>query len=636
MKNQKSKAQSSKEEQPIKTARFEYQGKPPQTFSSTKSTKKSNLSTSTKPTLEKVKPRDLTIRESHTAAELDDLTKAYWDSCNLSSDNKKIQQFKIDSPSSSVKSSNDKTTSVNSSLTSNPVVKPSTSSHKQPVRQLASLTEKRNKLKEKIKRNCEPSDQDKELFKKRALQTTKEYEKHLSSIARPRINLVVVGHVDAGKSTLVGHLLHKLGQINSKQMHRFEVDSKRSGKASFKYAWAMDETAEERARGVTIDIALTQFETTKCEVVLLDAPGHVDFVPAVISGAAQADAALLVVDATRGEFETGFTAGGQTREHTFLVRSLGVKSLIVVVNKMDMVGWSFERFRDIREQLEPFLKQVGFKQSDVQFVVCSGLTGENLIESRFDAALKNSSHPQMELDSESWRLLPCLLEAIDRISPPKRMVDRPLRVCITDVYKGMSSGVFLGGKVVSGKLETKQKVVLLPPNECAEIKSVDIEGAKNCDLAFAGDIVTVVVTGIDLNKYYRGCVLSETLIPCRVTNRFQARIVMFQNASNVLVKGSPIEVHINGTSESGEIRRLISLLNRTTGQLIQNKPRCIARNSSAIIQLKLSRVVCCELYEDNKDLGRFMMRSYGKTIAAGLITKIKSAKVEKSTRFRSK
>lgn len=497
-------------------------------------------------------------------------------------------------------------------------------------KQLGTLVEKRQNLKQQLKRNAtEPSAQDRETFKRQSIQTAKEYNELIKS-SRARVNLVVVGHVDAGKSTLVGHLLFKLGQISGKQMHRIEVDSQRQGKASFKFAWAMDETIEERARGVTIDIALTKFETPHREVILLDAPGHVDFIPAVISGAAQADAALLVVDATRGEFETGFTAGGQTREHTFLVRSLGVKSLIVVVNKMDTVNWNWGRFSDIVDQLKPFLKHVGYNlQEDVQFVVCSGLTGDNLIERRIDKTLKDSSHPQLEGDGGNWSSVPSLLEAIDKIRQPERMVEKPTRVCVTDVFKGMSSGVFLGGKLVSGKLESKQKLILLPPGETCEIKQVEVRDSR-AQRAFAGDIVTTVATGIEMNQYYRGCILSDPLIPCQVTNRFQARIIMFQNANSIIIKGTPIEVHINGTFESGEVRRLISLLNKNTGELVQKKPRCLSKNSSAIIQLKLSRVVCCELYEDNKDLGRFMMRSYGKTIAAGLITKIKSPKVERN------
>lgn len=624
--------------------RFEYQGKSNAKNTSTPTTSIQKQSSESKVAKKEVPKNDLTIREDHTSAQLEELIKKYQTSVTISakpntksSDNKK-PSTRVGAGSLSTGSASSSKQTVKTSVTT----KAKTSTTKltalkqpaklqKPMKPLISLQEKRQMQKQPPKANSEQTlpPQEKEIVKKRAIQAQQEYQEFAKN-SRPRVNLVVVGHVDAGKSTLVGHLLYNLGQISGKQMHRYEVDSQRSGKASFKFAWAMDETEQERARGVTIDIALTQFSTPHRDVVLLDAPGHVDFIPAVISGAAQADAALLVVDATRGEFETGFNTGGQTREHTFLARSLGVKSLIVIVNKMDAVDWNWSRFADIVDQIKPFLRQVGFNlKDDVQFIACSGLTGENISERRIDKVKRESSHPQLEGEGGNWGTLPCLIEAIDKIKEPERMVDRPTRVCVSDVFKGMSSGVFLGGKVVSGRIEAKQKLILLPPNETCEIKQVETRDTK-ANKAFAGDIVTTVATGIELNKYYRGCILCDPQVPCHVTNRFQARIVMFQSINTILIKGTPIEVHINGTYESGVVRKLVSLLNKNTGELIQKKPRCIVKNASAIIQLKLSRVVCCELYEDNKDLGRFLMRSNGKTIAAGLVTKIKKAKVEKS------
>lgn len=465
------------------------------------------------------------------------------------------------------------------------------------------------------------------VLKKRTEETLKEYEEYSKSI-KPTINTIVIGHVDAGKSTLVGHLLFKLGHIANKQMHRLETDSHRSGKASFKFAWAMDETDEERGRGITVDIAKRELETANRQIVILDAPGHVDFIPAVISGAAQAEAAILVVVATRGEFETGFSMGGQTREHTYLARSLGVKSLIVVVNKMDTVDWSWIRFNEIVEQLKPFLKLSSFNlKEDVQFVACSGMTGDHMTDNYFDKIKRESSHPQLEGGGGDWSNIPTLLEALDRLPAPERLVDLPTRVIISDVYRGISSGVFIGAKVISGKLEQRQKLLLLPPNEMVEVKSVDCQSSQvnkdRVERAFAGDIVTATLVGVDLNKFHRGCVLNDPNAPSQVEKRFQARIIMFQGVNTILVEGSPIEVHINGNHESGRISRLMRLLNKSTGELIQRRPRCITKNSSAVIRITLDRVVCCELYEQNKDLGRFMLRCYGKTVAAGLITKFK-------------
>lgn len=637
------------------TTRFEYSGKvqgAKQKQQSQKGSDKSNPADKTKPSAQhgsnavtaNVKLSDLTVEEDFTGEQLDKISKKYKESLKsesnrISSTKASVKFAQLISTSKAGPSSSEPSVSK---TTSQPSTKPILqkaliSKTNQPVKQLATLTEKRLSLKQRLKQNAEPSEQDWEAFRLRSVQVTKEYAELMKG-TRPRLNLVVVGHVDAGKSTLVGHLLFKLGQVSNKQMHRNEVDSQRSGKGSFKFAWALDETDEERARGVTIDIALTKFQTAQKDFILLDAPGHVDFIPAVISGAAQADAALLVVDATRGEFETGFQAGGQTREHTLLVRSLGVKSLVVVVNKMDNVDWNWHRFRDIVEQLRPFLKQVGFNlNDDVQFIPVSGLTGDNLVERRQDKLLRQSSHPQLEIESGiDSKKLPCLIEAIDNVQPPARMVDKPTRVCITDVFKGMSSGVFLGAKVVSGKVEQKQKLLLLPPGELSEIKQVEVRDDRSAQCAFAGDIITLTAVGIDMSKYYRGCILCDPVIPCNVTNRFQARIVMFQNAGTILIKGTAIECHINGSYEGGEVRKLISLLNRNSGELIQRRPRCVTQNSSAVIQLKLSRVVCCESYENNKDLGRFMMRSFGKTIAAGLITKLKPAKISKSGKSKMK
>lgn len=636
-----------------KAARFEYQGKPakkqqqPSNSKNETQASKSATPNAGKNAAHSTKklPNELTIREDHTVEQLDTLTKKYKESLKVRESTPTTTTIAT-SKTSTAKTSAMSTGSAKSKLpagggSSTQGVKSQqqlAKTNRTQPKQLATLTEKRQNLKQQLKRRLEPSAQDIETFKRQSQKTRQEYNEIMKT-SRPRINLVVVGHVDAGKSTLVGHLLFKLNEVSSQQMHKNQRDSKNSGKASFKFAWALDETKEERDRGVTIDIALTKFSTNHKDVVLLDAPGHVDFIPAVISGAAQADAALLVVDATKGEFETGFSSGGQTREHTFLVRSLGVKSLVVVVNKMDNVNWNAHRFTDIVEQLKPFLKQVGFNlEQDVQFVVCSGLTGENLTERRMDKIKRESSHPQLEGDDSqiNWNTMPSLLEAIDQMKEPERLVDKPTRVCVTDVFKGMSSGVFLGGKVAAGKLEVKQKLLLLPPNEGCEVKQVEVRETSS-QRAFAGDIITTTITGVDMNKFYRGCILCDPLIPCLVSNRFHARVIILDSANAILIKGTPIEVHINGSYESGEVKRLLSLLNKNTGELIQKKPRCLAKNASAIISIRLARSVCCELYEDNKILGRFMIRCLGKTIAAGLITKVKPAKLSKNrTKFKSK
>eukprot|EP00499_Haloplacidia_sp_CaronLabIsolate_P001296 CAMPEP_0196799166 /NCGR_PEP_ID=MMETSP1104-20130614/39504_1 /TAXON_ID=33652 /ORGANISM="Cafeteria sp., Strain Caron Lab Isolate" /LENGTH=515 /DNA_ID=CAMNT_0042169575 /DNA_START=1 /DNA_END=1545 /DNA_ORIENTATION=- len=254
---------------------------------------------------------------------------------------------------------------------------------------------------------------------------------------KDRLNLVVVGHVDAGKSTLMGHLLLKLGQVSDRAMHKFQKEAREAGKASFAFAWVLDEHAEERSRGVTIDVAVNEFETERRAVTLLDAPGHRDFIPNMITGAAQADAAVLVVPATTNEFETAFQEGGQTREHAVLVRSLGVAQMVVAVNKMDTVDWSRARFEEIVAQVGPFLHSCGFRPDRLSFVPVSGLTGDNLA-SRGPAALS------------AWHSGACLAEAIDTFQPAVRPVRKPLRAVVSDVFRSSS----MGHATVGCKVET--------------------------------------------------------------------------------------------------------------------------------------------------------------------------------------
>ncbi|RWS26972.1 HBS1-like protein [Leptotrombidium deliense] len=431
---------------------------------------------------------------------------------------------------------------------------------------------------------------------------------------KPLLNMVVIGHVDAGKSTLMGHLLYRLQYVKKKEMHRYETDAKNMGKASFLYAWILDETAEERSRGITMDIAQSQFETANRCVTLLDAPGHKDFIPNMITGAAQADVALLVIDATKGEFEAGFDSGGQTQEHTLLVRSLGVNQLGVVINKLDNVNWNQNRYDEIVRKLQTFLKQVGFKEDAVTFVPCSGLTGENL-----------TSKSQVK-ELTDWYSGPCLLDVIDAFKPPDRLIEKPFRLCISDVFKGMGSGISVSGRVEAGGVQASQKLVVMPVAEQCTVKAICVnfsaEENRGVNSAFAGDQVTITLTGCDPNNITIGSMLCDALNPSPVTSVIEARIVVFHNIEVPLTKGFPVALHYKCLSESAVLTKLISQLNKSTGEVVKRKPRFLAKNSSAEVQITINRPICVELYQDYKELGRFMLRSKGATIAAGMITKI--------------
>lgn len=423
------------------------------------------------------------------------------------------------------------------------------------------------------------------------------------------LNLVVIGHVDAGKSTLMGHLLYRLGCVQKKQMHKYEQESKKLGKASFMYAWVLDETSEERNRGITMDVAQAKFETPNRSIVLLDAPGHRDFIPNMITGAAQADVAILVVDATRGEFETGFEMGGQTREHTLLVRSLGVSQLAVAINKLDNVSWDEARYNEITAKLRSFLRQAGYRESDFTFVPCSGLTGANLID-----------RPAADSPLTKWYSGPCLVDVIDNFKPPERPVSKPFRLCVSDVFKGMGSGFCVSGRVDAGCVSNGDKVLVMPAAEQGTVKGITIDEVP-VPQAFAGDQVALTLSGVDMIKVTTGSFVCDPAVPIRVSTRFQARLVVF-NIEVPLTRGFPVVLHYQSTSEQASIHRILSQLNKGTGEVVRNRPRCLVKNTSGLVEIKVCRPMCVELYKEFKELGRITLRSGGSTVAAGVITEV--------------
>ncbi|GAB1863629.1 HBS1-like protein [Camponotus japonicus] len=424
--------------------------------------------------------------------------------------------------------------------------------------------------------------------------------------SKEQLHLVVVGHVDAGKSTLLGRLLCDLGQVSQRLIHKYQQESKKIGKQSFVYAWVLDETGEERERGITMDIGHSKFETDTKSITLLDAPGHKDFIPNMITGATQADVALLVVDATRGEFETGFDSGGQTREHALLLRSLGVSQLAVVVNKLDTVNWSKDRFNEIVDKMSVFLKQAGFKDT-VTFVPCSGLSGENIV-----------TKPKEQLSN--WYTGPTLISVIDNFKCPERPVNKPFRFSVNDIFKGTGSGFCVSGHVETGMVSLGDKVLILPQNEIAVVKGLQSDEISTTN-AFAGDHVALTLAGIDQQNVGIGDIICNPQNPVPVTTCFQAHVVVFA-ITRPITKGLPVVMHQQSLVQPAFITKLIAQLHRSTGDVIKKKPRCLPKNSSAIIEVATQNPVCMELYKDIKQLGRVMLRLEGTTIAAGLITKI--------------
>ncbi|TGZ70558.1 hypothetical protein CRM22_003130 [Opisthorchis felineus] len=458
------------------------------------------------------------------------------------------------------------------------------------------------------------------------------------------VNLIVVGHVDAGKSTLMGNMLCQLGNVSGKQLSKYRWEAQKLGKASFAYAWVLDQTAEERTRGVTMDIAQTSFETATKRIALMDAPGHKDFVPRVIGGASQADAALLVVNATNGEFETGFGVGGQTREHARLARLLGVSRLIVAVNKMDTVGWKQERYDAIKTQMNGFLK--GLNLPGTIFCPVSGLTGVNLLPAG-SAVLGKDSDQDGEERLRSWYDGPSLIDIIDSLPSPDRTINGPFRFVVSDIFKPAGLGVpAVAGRVISGGVSAgvglnTSKVFCQPSALSATVKSIrslcnvrsgsePVESDSSANLldqivkcAFAGDQVALILQGIDPSQsLVPGDVITDPDNPVPLASRIQAKILVF-TVPQPITRGYPVIFYYHCTSVSANISKLKSMTHRENKmEKTVKKPRCLLGNCTADVEITLDRPVCLEVYERCKSLGRFMLRVGGESIAGGTVTAV--------------
>ncbi|KAJ8331570.1 hypothetical protein O5D80_000481 [Batrachochytrium dendrobatidis] len=434
------------------------------------------------------------------------------------------------------------------------------------------------------------------------------------SAQKDHLNLIVVGHVDAGKSTMMGHLLVLLGEVSERTIKKYEREAEKIRKKSFAFAWVLDETEDERSRGVTIDVAVSKFETPKHSFTLLDAPGHKDFIPNMISGASQADVALLVVDSIQGEFEAGFDNGGQTREHAILIRSLGVSQIIVAINKLDAIDWSMVRFEQIQAQLQTFLVQVGFKKQRIVFIPCSGFSGENLKERQVDGLCR-------------WYSGPTLIEALDALEAPPRSIERPFRISVQDLFKGaMAAGtsgdVTVSGRIESGSVQLGDTMMAMPIFETGQVRAIEI-GGEGVSWAVAGDQVSMSLGGLDIQQLSTGSILCDPSAPVSITSHFRAQIVTF-DINIPLTIGIPIVVHHLGRSEAGYIERLVSLLNKSTGAVVKKNPRALGQSVTAVVEIRTQRPMCLETFQTTKELGRFMLRNGSTTVAAGIVTDILS------------
>jgi len=429
----------------------------------------------------------------------------------------------------------------------------------------------------------------------------------LSKSEKPHLNLVVIGHVDHGKSTTVGHLFSLTGAIDERTAKTYEEDAKKLGKETFKFAWVLDRLKEERERGLTIDVAYLKFETPKYFFTIIDAPGHRDFIKNMITGASQSDAAILLISAKRGEFEAGIGPGGQTREHAFLAYTLGVNQLVVAINKMDdaTVDWKQERYDEIKNEISRMLKMSGFNPEKIRFVPTSGWTGDNL-------AKKSEKMP--------WYKGPTLFAALDEMTVPPKPIKKPLRLPIQDIYTITGIGSVPVGRVETGVLKEGDTLVFMPSNVQGLVKSIETHHVK-VPKALPGDNIGFNVRGISKKDVHRGDVAGHPDNPPTVAKEFIGQIIIIHHPTAIAAGYSPV-LHSNTGQISCRFKELVAKLDPRTGQTVEENPSFLKTGDGAIVRFEPIQPISVETYADFPELGRFAIRDMGTTIAAGVIKEI--------------
>jgi elongation factor 1-alpha len=423
------------------------------------------------------------------------------------------------------------------------------------------------------------------------------------------LNLVVIGHVDHGKSTFVGHLLLLKGYISERAIKEHEIEAQKFGMRleEVKFAWVLDRLKEERERGMTIDLSFWKFETDKYFFTVIDAPGHRDFVKNMISGASQADGAVLIVSAKKGDYEAGTGPGGQTREHVFLAFTLGVGQLVVGITKMDdpTVKWSQERYEEVKNGVTDLLKITGFKVDKINFVPISGWTGDNIME------------PSKNMP---WYKGPTMVQALDTFGVPSKPVDKPFRMPVEKVYTITGVGTVPVGRVETGTITKDAPVIVMPSGAKGEVRDIETHFVK-IPKAEPGDNIGMSIKGISKKDIRTGDIISEINNPATVVKEFIGQIIVIHHPT-AIAKGYTPVLHANTAYVATTFEDLIQKIDPRTGQVVEENPSFLKTGDSALVKFRPIRPICLETYADFPQLGRFAIRDMGTTIAAGVVRKI--------------
>jgi len=439
---------------------------------------------------------------------------------------------------------------------------------------------------------------------------------------KTHINIVVIGHVDSGKSTTTGHLIYKCGGIDKRTIEKFEKEAAEMGKGSFKYAWVLDKLKAERERGITIDITLWKFETPKYYVTVIDAPGHRDFIKNMITGTSQADVAVLIVAAGTGEFEAGISKNGQTREHALLAYTLGVKQLIVGVNKMDTTEPPFSqaRFDEISKEVSAYVKKIGYNPATVPFVPISGWNGDNMLEPSQNMGWWKGWNIERKGQKLSGMTL---LAALDAMEPPTRPTDKPLRLPLQDVYKIGGIGTVPVGRVETGVLKPGMVVTFAPANFTTEVKSVEMHH-EALQEAVPGDNVGFNVKNVSVKELRRGYVCGDSKAdPPKGTEEFTAQVIVLNHPGQISNGYTPV-LDCHTAHIACKFKEIKEKCDRRSGKKLEDNPKSIKSGDAAIIDLVPTKPMCVETFTDFPPLGRFAVRDMRQTVAVGVIKSVKA------------
>jgi len=420
---------------------------------------------------------------------------------------------------------------------------------------------------------------------------------------KPHINIITSGHVDHGKSTLIGRLLFDSGSIPEQEMRKLKEKAKEMKKETFEFAFVMDNLKEERERGLTIDLMYKGFDTHKYYFTIIDCPGHRDFIKNMITGASQADAAILVVSAKDGIQD-------QTKEHVYLSKVLGINQIIVAINKMDAVNYDEHKFKEVKEAVTKLLQSVGYKADKILFVPLSAYVGDNVVK---------------KSDKMHWYKGPTLVEALDQgIEPPEKPVHKPLRLPVQDVYSITGVGTVPVGRVETGVLKPNDKIIFEPSGVTAEVKSIEMHH-KQLAKAEPGDNVGFNVRGIAKTQIKAGDVVSHPDTPPTVAKEFTGQIIVLQHPT-VITKGYTPVFHMHTAHMACKITEIVKKIDPKTGATIQEHPDMLKAGDAAIIKAVPAQPVVLEKQADFPQLAKFAIRDMGKTVAAGVVIDLVKAK----------